>query len=61
LLLKLSGEGIVIISGYFHPEIQQELKNLHPFLHLAVGYGDLVGWSVKSLVWHKEQVERGNG
>lgn len=30
LLLKLSGEGIVIISGYFHPEIQQELKKPPP-------------------------------
>lgn len=60
LLLKFLGKGIVIISGFFFI-LKHKLNNVHPFLHLAVGYGYLVDWSVKSLVWQKEQVVGGNG
>lgn len=55
LLLNFLGKGIVLISRVFHPEAQQ--NGTHPFLHLAISWGHSAGWSVKSLIWHKGQVD----
>lgn len=61
LLLNFLGKGLVIISRFFSSWSTTKLNDIHPFLHLDIGYVHSVGWSAKSLVWHKEQVEEGKG